>query len=390
MLVVAVVLGMGAAAPARAAAFSDVPPGHPYRLQVEVLSQVGVISGFPDGTFRPSAPVTRQQFAKMFVLAMRLPVSEADVSPFGDVLYTGPGSLYPDNYVAALVREGITSGTRPGSLGVRPLFSPEVNVLLSQAVTMVSRGAGAPLDAPPPTYRSVWGNFNAAHGPAARLAQYNGLLRGFGLASMNPWRPATRSEAAALLFNLMGTDRYGLNGRFPGRAADLVQLFRDRGLDGSPYTTVSGLSLDRLAQLYIAYGDRFGLRADMAWAQMIHETSFLRFTGDVRPQQNNFAGIGATGGGVPGNSFATAELGIIAQYAHLAWYVYPRHLDDPYCAMSTDPAVPGDPRHFVIDGRPHRGNVRTVLDLSGKWAPGANYGGAIQAYAAQIRPSRGW
>jgi hypothetical protein len=75
--------------------------------------------------------------------------------------------------------------------------------------------------------------------------------------------------------------------------------------------------------------------------------------------------------------------------------VYPKHLADPYCVLVTQPAdgpitTPGDPRHFVQpDGSPHKGNVRTVLDLSGKWAVGAKYGEAIQAKANAIVPTRG-
>jgi hypothetical protein len=204
---------------------------------------------------------------------------------------------------------------------------------------------------------------------------------------MSPWRAATRAQAAALLFNVMGTDSAGLNGRFLGDSSDLVRYFRENsgGSDGK-----FSVPLETLAKLYAVYGRRFGIRADMAWAQMILETGYGQYGGVVQPGQNNMAGIGATGPGVPGNSFATAELGVIAQYAHLAWYVYPAHLSDPYCVKVEQPAdgpitTPGDPRHFVQqDGNPHKGNVRTVYDLSAKWAVGPDYGANIQRRAAGI------
>ena len=50
----------------------------------------------------------------------------------------------------------------------------------------------------------------------------------------------------------------------------------------------------RIAPLYIKYGKIFNIRADIAWAQMCHETGFLEYTGDVKPDQNNFCGLGAT------------------------------------------------------------------------------------------------
>lgn len=374
------------AAPAQAAVFPDVSATHPYRLQIEVLAQLGVVGGFADGRFRPDAPVTRQQFAKMVVLAMRIPVSEADVSLFGDVARTGDESLFPDNYIAAVAREGITTGTKKPVGGTPGLFSPGADISLAQVVTMMTRASGRTLVAPPSGYRSVWGDFNASHELPARLAQYNGLLRYFPAATLSPWKKATRGEVAALLYNLMGTDPQGLNGLFLGQSSDLVGFFRAQHRTSERFT----IPLADLAKLYVVYGRRFGIRADMAWAQMVHETGFGEYGGDVKPEQNNMAGIGATGGGEPGNSFATAELGVIAHYVHLAWYVYPDHLDDPYCRSSLDPTVPGDPRHFVINDEAHRGNVRTVLDLSGKWAPGAGYGAAVLNHAQGIEAYVGW
>ncbi|MCZ7662563.1 MAG: S-layer homology domain-containing protein [Thermoleophilia bacterium] len=383
-LVLGFVLGLSGSA-AQAASFEDVPASHPNQLAIEVMAQLGVVSGFSDGSFRPDTPVTRQQFAKMMVLALRISVSESDVSPFADVPSSGPGSLFPDNYVAAVAREGITTGTTSSVPGAKPLFKPGDRITLAQVVTMMTRGSGRPLVQPPAKYRSVWGDFDVSHGPTARLAQYNGLLRYTPALSASPWKAATRAETAALLYNLMGTDPEGLNGLFLGSSADLVEYFRKRGRTSEKFT----IPLADLAKLYVLYGRRFGIRADTAWAQMVHETGFGEYGGDVLPDQNNMAGIGATGG-VPGNSFATAELGVIAHYAHLAWYVYPDHLDDPYCVASSDPAVPGDPRHFVIDGRPHRGNVRTVLDLGGKWAPSGEYGTAVLRHAQGIVPTVGW
>jgi hypothetical protein len=381
-VVAACVLLAAGASPAAAMQFKDVPTEHRYRVAIEVMSQLGIVEGFGDGTFRPEQPVNRQQFAKMVVLAMRLPVSEADISPFRDVDDSGPHGLYPDNYVAAAYREGITTGT---SLDP-PLFSPWARISLAQTVTMSTRAAGRPLVSPPPTYQSLWKDFNPAHGPAARVAQYNGLLREVVLPANDPWRATTRAEAAALLYNVMGTDPLGLNGRFLGTSGDLVRYFRLQGRTNEQFS----IPLHDLAAEYIGFGRRFGIRADMAWAQMVHETNYGEYTGDVKPEQNNMAGIGATGGGVPGNSFATAALGVIAHISHLAWYVYPTHFDDPYCRMSLDPNVPGDPRHFVIEGKEHRGNVRTVIDLGGKWAPSPEYGRAVLRHQQGIPVSAGW
>ena len=41
------------------------------------------------------------------------------------------------------------------------------------------------------------------------------------------------------------------------------------------------------------------------------------------------------------------------------------------------------------NGAVHKGNVRTVYDLSGKWAPGSNYGSRIREIANQINVTCG-
>jgi hypothetical protein len=45
--------------------FSDVPPGSPFYPYVTCLACRGVISGYPDGTFRPGADVTRAEISKI-------------------------------------------------------------------------------------------------------------------------------------------------------------------------------------------------------------------------------------------------------------------------------------------------------------------------------------
>ncbi|MFA5015643.1 MAG: PKD domain-containing protein, partial [Actinomycetota bacterium] len=149
----------------------------------------------------------------------------------------------------------------------------------------------------------------------------------------------------------------------------LVKIFTDRGSGKVDWAR-------RIAPIYINYGKLFNIRADIAWAQMCHETGFLEYTGDVQPNQNNFCGMGATGGGVPGNSFASEELGIIAHYAHLSWYYYPDHINN-YCNSQYDP------RHFGSSHYKYTGNT-TLGFLNGNWAPGSTYTAKIILFANGI------
>lgn len=117
---------------------------------------------------------------------------------------------------------------------------------------------------------------------------------------------------------------------------------------------------------YLIMGDAYGIRGDIAFAQAIHETNYFRFTGDVDTNQNNFAGIGATGKGTQGASFDTPRDGVLAHIQHLYAYASTACLPNKY------PLV--DPRFNLVQ----RGSATTWVALNGKWAvPGTTYGQSV-------------
>lgn len=114
-----------------------------------------------------------------------------------------------------------------------------------------------------------------------------------------------------------------------------------------------------LPGLYLEEGKTEGVRGDAAFCMSCKETGFYKFGGDVKKEQNNFCGLGATGGGNPGHSFETHRLGVRANIQHLKAY------------GSREPLV-----NECIDARfkyVNRGVALTFEDLAGKWAvPGYN------------------
>jgi len=75
-----------------------------------------------------------------------------------------------------------------------------------------------------------------------------------------------------------------------------------------------------IATYYMRHGEELGLRWDIAYFQMLVETDSLKYTGDVKPKQNNFAGLGATGNGVRGESFEDVSSGVRAHLEHVLMY----------------------------------------------------------------------
>lgn len=85
---------------------------------------------------------------------------------------------------------------------------------------------------------------------------------------------------------------------------------------------------DGTATEYMRHGEALKIRWDYAFFQMLVETANLSFIGDVKPAQYNFAGLGATGGGVPGERFNTLSNGVKAHLQHILMYSG-EHIDNP-------------------------------------------------------------
>ncbi len=66
--------------------------------------------------------------------------------------------------------------------------------------------------------------------------------------------------------------------------------------------------------------DAEGVKAEVLFAQVMLETGGLKFGGDVAAEQCNFGGLGATGNGVSGETFADVRTGLRAQTQHLKAY----------------------------------------------------------------------
>lgn len=78
-------------------------------------------------------------------------------------------------------------------------------------------------------------------------------------------------------------------------------------------------TIERFAQIFYEEANAEGVKAEVAFTQCMKETGFLKYGGDVLPNQYNFAGIGATGG-VHGAKFKNVRTGIRAQIQHLKAY----------------------------------------------------------------------
>ena len=125
-------------------------------------------------------------------------------------------------------------------------------------------------------------------------------------------------------------------------------------------------TINQFAQIFYEEATAEGVRAEVAFTQCMKETGFLKYGGDVLPNQYNFAGIGATGA-VHGASFSNVRMGVRAQIQHLKAYGSISPLTKPYV----------DPRFNLVK----RGSAQYVEWLGIKenpngygWATSKSYG----------------
>ncbi len=125
-----------------------------------------------------------------------------------------------------------------------------------------------------------------------------------------------------------------------------------------------------LSELYVREAAAEGVNHDVAFSQMCLETGFLKFGGLVRPEMNNFCGLGALGPEKPGLHFLTPRIGVRAHIQHLKGY-----------ADAAPPALElVDPRYKWLN----HGSAPTIAKLAGRWAQDPLYGEKISGILKRL------
>jgi parallel beta-helix repeat protein len=175
-------------------AFKDIPGGFWAKGYIEALAAQKIITGFPDGSFKPDEPVTRAQFATIIAKAFS-PESKRPQTEFPDVKknfwgYDAIQSAYQGEFIS-----GFPDKT----------FKPDQKIQRVQA--LVSLASGLRLKADNPNIVSLYSDASkipqyAANGVAAATARK--LVVNYPAVDLlNPGREATRAEVAAFVYQAM-------------------------------------------------------------------------------------------------------------------------------------------------------------------------------------------
>ncbi len=181
--------------------FPDVDSNHWASNYIQTLAHLGIISGFPDGSFRPDAPVTRAQFAAILRNAFPADVDLRNVKPFSDVA--------PSYWATSAISTTRATGFLSGYPGNR--FRPEQNIPRVQALVALTNGLNYSENRLTQTPNRDLLNYyqDADQIPAyaipslAAATDLSLVVNHPNLRQLNPNRNASRAEIAAFVYQAL-------------------------------------------------------------------------------------------------------------------------------------------------------------------------------------------
>jgi hypothetical protein len=168
-----------------------------FRDYVACMGAYGIARGFPDGTYRPGLPVTRQQMA-LFIARFIAQAENGDtaVPPTPPSTYPDRGQATPEARAAIdwLTQRGVVEGFRDGT------YRPGANVTRAQMASYIARAMeeiGAELEDNGNNYPDV--NEGDTHTENINKLTDAGIVRGFGDGTYRPQANVTRQQMAQFI-----------------------------------------------------------------------------------------------------------------------------------------------------------------------------------------------
>ncbi|MEW6189869.1 MAG: S-layer homology domain-containing protein [Actinomycetota bacterium] len=169
--------------------FPDVPPTHWAFYNIESLASKGIITGYPDGLFRPEAHISRSQIAKLVVSSKASSLNTTFKGYFKDV----PQTHWAWRYIETAYEQGLIKGFPDKT------FKPEDPATRAEAVTILMRDH--PLDTSGTPFTDVPSNHRAY--PYIMTAKNARIVGGYPDGTFRPERFVTRAEAAKIVDTML-------------------------------------------------------------------------------------------------------------------------------------------------------------------------------------------
>ena len=330
-------------------------------------SERGIIQGDETGNLLPDNNLTREQMVKMILNALNVDLTTQEQCVYPDIL--PQRWSYP--YILKYQEYAINNSQE---------FYPTEEVSREEFIAMTMKVAGYADYVAGNIYQMVqdfsdWHEIDGKYFYLVVAAYemecvsgYNGMLR--------PKDKLTRAEACSMFYKIINAIEEKtkpvktepdplyppvmMMGRAEATLAQAKQWAINRGAHER---------FIEIADTYWKYGEITGLRPDIMYAQAAKETAYGKYTGQVKPEQNNWAGIKKYGlnGDAPEDheDFPTPDDGVRGHFNHMGAYVGNEPVGEPHG------------RYNSVVKLTWAGTVETLQQLGGKWCPDIEYGNSI-------------
>lgn len=181
------------------ASFKDVSSTHWANNAIQSAVSKGYFKGYADGTFKPNAPVTKEEFA---VLLSRVSSNEFK-----------EGTISPSSVLGRWSEEGVTEAIAKGFVSSNEIVDPQEKISriqmvrwmvtgLSETSSSYAEAAEATRDTVVPVAEYYKGGLNKKDYGDVSVALGTGLMTGFTNGSFGPDQTTTRAEVASILLRL--------------------------------------------------------------------------------------------------------------------------------------------------------------------------------------------
>lgn len=334
------------------------------REGVDYCTSNNILNGDEFGNLNLGDNITRSQMSKMLVEAFDLP--ENKINGFTDV-----DGHWAYNYINSI------SAYMPKKTTV---FNPDENVTREEFAATLVRASGL-TTGNIRNSRILDVNFTDAnmvdedYKKLLCIAVERAYMKGAdGL--IRPNDLLTRAEVATFIYRVVAnnTGVKTLTWEDLGVNASYTPIFGEAQItveQAKAWATAKGAHerFIEIAPTYWYYGEVFGIRPEILYAQAGKETGYGKYGGAVLPEMNNWAGIkikSPIGDRTEDHeTFLTPDDGVRAHFNHMSAYVGLAPVGKPH------------DRYYVVKSIDWAGSIENLEALGGRWCPDLYYGYSI-------------
>ncbi len=158
------------------------------------LVDSSIMSGYPDGSFRPDASVTREEFIKCLIEALNISINSSVKSSYVDVFNSSWSHPY--------IETAVVSGILVPEEAVNGMLRPQEPIPRVEVAKLAVRALGHPIKSDYTGYDDGI-NIPSSYRGYVGVAKERHLMSGYPDGTFRAWNPVTRAEACVILVRLI-------------------------------------------------------------------------------------------------------------------------------------------------------------------------------------------